>query len=93
MEPEDPEFDPRKDAANIRKHGVSLTEGAGVLEDPWAGTVEDEGAVGERRFVTVGMNVFGVVMVVVHTPRGHRTRIISVRRAEPRERRDYEKGI
>ena len=90
---DDPEFDPRKEAANLRKHGVSLTEGAGVLGDPWALTIEDEAALGESRYVTIGTNVFGVVMVVVHTPRGNRTRIISVRRAEPRERREYEKGI
>ena len=52
-------FDPKKDAANIRKHGVSLSEGDGVLSDPLALTVEDDSAEGEQRFVTIGMNVFG----------------------------------
>ena len=37
-------FDPKKDAANIRKHGVSLSEGGGVLSDPLALTIEDERA-------------------------------------------------
>ena len=64
------DFDPGKDAANIKKHGVSLSEGDGVLNDSLAVTVEDDSAQGERRFVTIGTNVFGSLMVVVHTPRG-----------------------
>ena len=88
-----PEFDPKKDAANIKKHGVSLSEGDGVLNDLLAITIEDETAEGEQRFVTIGMNVFGALMVVVHTPRGDNVRIISVRKADPKERRAYEKGI
>ena len=87
------EFDPKKDAANIKKHGVSLSEGDGVLNDPLALTVEDDIAEGERRFVTIGMNTFGSMMVVVHTPRSGESRIISVRKADPRERRNYEKSI
>ena len=86
-------FDPEKDAANIKKHGVSLSEGDGVLNDPLAFTVEDESAEGEQRFVTIGMNLFGSLMVVVHTPRREGPRIISVRKPDPRERKDYEKGV
>ena len=84
------DFDPKKDAANIRKHGVSLSEGDGVLSDPLALTAEDESAEGEQRFVTIGMNIFATLMVVVHTPRRDGPRIISVRKPDPRERRDYE---
>jgi uncharacterized DUF497 family protein len=87
------EFDPKKDAANIRKHGVSLSEGDGVLSDPLALTVEDESARGEHRFVTIGMNVFGTLMVVVHTPRRAGPRIISVRKPDPKERGDYEESV
>jgi hypothetical protein len=87
------DFDPKKDAANLRKHGVSLSEADGVLNDPLAITVEDESAKGEQRFVTIGMNVVGSLMVVIHSPRGDDVRIISVRKTDPRERRDYEKGI
>ena len=88
------EFDPKKkDAANIRKHGVSLADGDGVLNDPLALTVEDGTAEGEQRFVTIGMNAFGSLMVVIHTPRRGGSRIISVRKADPRERRNYEKGV
>ena len=87
------EFDPKKDAANIKKHGVSLSEGDGVLNDPLALTIEDEAVEGEQRFVTIGMNAFGSLRVVVHTARGSGSRLISVRKADPKERRNYEKGI
>lgn len=86
-------FDPRKNAINIRKHGVSLAEGDGVLNDPLALTIEDDSARGEQRFVSIGMNTFGRVMVVVYIYEGENTRLISVRQAEPKERRDYEKGV
>ena len=86
-------FDPKKDAANLKKHGVSLSEGDGVLNDPLAISVEDDSAQGEQRFVTIGTNAFGSLMVVVHTHRGDSTRIIPVRKADPKERRAYEKSI
>ena len=81
------DFDPKKDAANIKKHGVSLSEGDGVLNDPLALTVEDDSAEGEQRFVTIGMNVFGSLMVVVHTPRGDGTRTISVWKPNPQKQK------
>ena len=86
-------FDPGKDAANRRKHGISLGEGDGVLRDPLALTIEDSSAQGEQRFVSVGMNVFGNLRVVVYAFRGEDVRIISVRKAEPKEIRAYEEGI
>ena len=86
-------FDPGKDAANRKKHGVSLTEGDGVLNDPLALTIEDDSALGEQRFISVGMNVFGNLRVVVYAPRGEDVRVISVRKAEPKEIRAYEKGV
>ena len=86
-------FDPKKEAANVRKPGVSLTEGDGVLNDPMALTIEDTSAVGEQRFVTIGANAFGHLGIVVYTHRGDDERIISVRKPEPREVRAYEKGI
>jgi len=88
------EFDPKKNALNLQKHGVSLSEGDGVLNDPLGLTTEDTEAEGEQRFVTIGVNIFGSVMVVAWTPRGEgNERIISVRKAEPKERRSYEEGV
>ena len=86
-------FDPGKNSANLKKHGVSLAEGEGVLNDPLALTIEDDAAANEQRFVTVGMNVFGSLMVVVHSPRGDEARIISVRKADRKERRDFDEGL
>jgi uncharacterized DUF497 family protein len=86
-------FDPKKDAENLKKHGVSLAEGDGVLSDPLAVTIEDDSAEGEQRFVTLGANTFGSLMVVCWTPRGEDARIISVRKPTPKERRNYEKGV
>ena len=86
-------FDPRKNAANLNKHGVSLAEGDGVLSDSLAVTIEDESAEGEQRFVTLGANMFGSLRVVVWTPRDEDIRIISVRKPTPKERRTYEEGV
>ncbi len=86
-------FDPKKDAANLKNYGVSLAEGDGVLSDPLAVTIEDESAEEEQRFVTLGANTFGSLMVVVWTPRDHDARIISVRNTTPKERRNYEEGV
>ncbi len=69
------EFDPKKDLANLKKHGVSLSAGNGVLNDPvlndpLAITIEDDSAEGEQRFITIRMNLFGSLMVVcAHTTR------------------------
>lgn len=64
-----------------------------MLRDPLALTIEDPSAQGEQRFVSVGMNVFGNLRVVVYAFRGEDVRIISVRKAEPKEIRAYEEGI
>jgi uncharacterized DUF497 family protein len=89
----DSTFDPKKNAANLRKHRVSLAEGNGVLNDPLAITVEDLSAAGEQRFASIGLNAFGQLRVVVYTYRGEGVRIISVRKPEPKEVRVYEEGI
>jgi len=86
-------FDPKKNAANLKKHGIALSEGDGVLSDPLAVTIEDESAQGEQRFVTLGANTFGSLMVVAWTPRDEDVRIISVRKPTPKERRTYEEGV
>ena len=88
-----PEFDPRKNAANIAKHGVSLAEGDGVLMDPLAITIEDDSAESEARHVTIGTNFRGALMGVVWTEREEDVLVISVRKAEPKERRQYEGGL
>jgi len=87
------DFDPKKNAITLRKHGVGLSEGGGVLSDPFALTVEDPYAAGEQRFVTIGTNILGSLMVVVWTGRGEDIRLISVPKAEPKEWRNHEEGV
>ena len=79
------EFDPAKAQANLRKHKVSFAHAEQALRDPFAVTIEDPDSVGELRFVTLGMDALGRVLVVVHTPRGDRTRLISARKASRSE--------
>jgi uncharacterized DUF497 family protein len=83
------EWDPAKAKANFRKHLVSFADAAVALEDPRALTVTDPDASGEQRFVSLGSDPSGRVLVTVFTPRGRRTRIISSRKASRNERRAY----
>ena len=86
-------WDPNKAQANFRKHGVRFSDAEAVLFDPHAITREDPTTAAERRFVSVGLDVLGRVVVVVYTYRRDDVRLISARLATPNERRHYEKGI
>jgi hypothetical protein len=81
-------WDPEKAAANLRKHGVDLADAATVLSDEQALTVEDDDP-DEERFVTLGMDALGRLLVVVYTWRGQEPRLISARRATRSERGQY----
>jgi uncharacterized protein len=85
------EWDPRKDAANQRKHAVGFREATTVFGDPLATTFPDnEHSISEQRFVTIGASVSDRLLVVVHTERREAIRIISARPATARERTFYE---
>ena len=85
------EWDERKDAANLRKHGVGFAEASTVFDDPLSITIPDPDHGGdEDRFVTVGMSGKRNLLIVVHTIRGERIRLISARPATKHERRKYE---
>jgi uncharacterized protein len=84
------EWDEEKAEANAQKHGVDFADAATVLSDEMAITIPDPGADEEQRFVTVGGDATGEVLVVVYTWRGDRVRLISARRATRFERRAYE---
>ncbi len=83
------EWDSRKAAANLSKHGVDFADAATVVYDDQAITIPEERS-GEERFVTIGMDALGRILVVVYTWRDERLRLISARKATPRERRQYE---
>ena len=84
------EYDPDKAAANLRKHRVSFADAEGVLSDPLAMTIEDPDALGERRFVAIGLGSAGEILVVVYSERKDGYRLISARRATRKERKRYE---
>lgn len=86
------EWDPHKAASSLRKHGVRFTDAYGVLEDPHALTVDDPHPQ-EARYLTLGMDTFGRLLIVSYTWRENRIRIISVRKATPAEQRQYEEGL
>jgi uncharacterized DUF497 family protein len=87
----DLEWDPSKATANVRKHGVRFADAHAVLEDRLAITLEDPHPT-EERYVTVGLDSLGRVLVVSYTWREERIRVISVRKATRRERKQYEEG-
>lgn len=84
------EWDPKKAAANLRKHGVDFADAATAFSDESALRMTDHiSSVDEDRFVLLGTSAPGDVLVVVYTWRGERIRIISARNATPRERMLY----
>ena len=84
------QYDPDKAATNFKKHGISLADAEGVLEDPLAVTVEDPDAEGEQRFVAIGLGNAGELLVVVYAEREGEYRLISARHPTRKERRQYE---
>lgn len=84
------EWDPEKAAANQRKHGVDFAHAVGVFDDDRALTIRDLDSDREDRFVAVGMDREARILVVVFTLRGERVRVISARKANSWERRQYE---
>lgn len=82
-------FDPAKARTNLRKHGVGFAHAEQALRDPMAFTIEDPDSQGEQRFVTLGADALGRVLVVIHTQRGERTRMISARKASRGEADRY----
>jgi len=84
------EWDNNKAQSNLKKHGINFADAVAVFSDDLAATVMDEYP-DEERFVTMGIDAFGQILVVVYTWRGEDTiRVISARKATRSERRQYE---
>lgn len=85
------EWDASKARSNFKKHRVSFEEATTIFGDPMAITIESSVVSGEKRLVTIGRSSTGrFVIVVVHTDRNDRIRIISARPASRAERKQYE---
>jgi len=87
------EWDTRKAAANLRKHGISFDEAASIFFDPLSATGDDpDHSLDERRFVTFGMSSRRRLLVVAHVEHHDAIRIITARHATRAERRLYEES-
>ena len=87
-------FDENKNRENIKNHqGISLYEAASSFDDPFILFFDDpDHSIEENRFLAYGESDEGRLLVVSYTPRGRLTRLISARKAEPKERRKYAKA-
>ncbi len=86
------EWDPKKEAENLRKHGVDFTIGSRIWHGPVLERIDDRRAYGEVRILAFG-KVNGRLMAVLYTWRGAVRRIISARKANRREQRRFEAEI
>ena len=76
-------WDPKKAESNFRKHRVRFSDAESVLFDPLALTLEEQSVSGEQRFVTLGADAIGRIVVVVYSELQEGIRLISARRATP----------
>ncbi len=82
-----------KGAANAKKHGVTFEEASTVFGDPQAILMPDpDHSIAEERYVLLGTSNRQRLLVVAHAERPPHTRLISARRATPKERRTYEEA-
>ena len=87
------EWDKRKAWLNLKKHRVSFEEAMTVFRDPLSITIPDPiHSEDEERGVIIGESIKKRLLVIVHTDRGYKIRIISARTAENNERKNYEKA-
>lgn len=89
------EWDPDKATSNLIKHGISFEIAARVFADVFALTLQDRIVDGERRWQTIGVIDGLLVVLVAHTiiesdDESEIIRIISARKAAPKERKRYE---
>jgi uncharacterized DUF497 family protein len=93
METPEFEWDDEKARANIKKHKVSFEEGTTIFNDPLIATIPDpDHSKDEERYVSIGISVQRRLLVVIHTERAERIRLISCRTATHAERNFYEKN-
>lgn len=86
------EWDPKKEAANVAKHGVSFSEAQTAFTDEFARLIPDpDHSDDEDRFILLGTSISSRLLVVRHCLRsGDTIRIISARKAKKQERKVYE---
>lgn len=85
------QWDINKAASNLRKHSVDFADAVLVFADELAITTEDKRST-EERFIIIGLDALGQVLVVVYTWRESEIRLISARKATRTERQQYTEG-
>jgi hypothetical protein len=83
------DWDPAKNEANLQKHGISFEEAKHIFDGPFLTRADDRRDYGESRDITLGALSPDGVIVVVHTERDDKIRLISARKANRRERTPY----
>jgi len=88
------EWDLNKARLNLRKHGVAFKEAATVFRDPLSITFDDpDHSEEEERYIIIGLSDAGRLLMVSHTNRGNRIRVIHARELTRSEREAYEEEI
>ena len=88
----DYEWDATKSRENLAKHGLSFHDAEAVFAGSCVTSEDTRRDYGEPRLITLGL-LKGRTVVVAHTPRGERTRVISMRKANSREARRYRQRL
>jgi uncharacterized DUF497 family protein len=86
------EWDDAKNRSNVAKHRIHFETAVLVFEDPHALVRLDRVVDGEERWQTIGMIEGFLVLLVAHTLSDEVIRIISARKATPRERKSYDEA-
>jgi uncharacterized DUF497 family protein len=86
------EWDPDKAQENLRVHKIDFADAVGVFDNPYLQR-EDPDAPGEQRFVATGIDILGRLLVVCYTYGPDKTRLISARKANKKERKEYAQRI
>lgn len=93
------EWNPQKARGNLQKHGVAFHQAATIFRDPSAlSLVDEEHSQDEERWITLGIDDLGRLLVVIHTfaeitPAQSQIRIISARKATSSERQQYQEEL
>ncbi len=83
------DWDAAKNEANLKKHGISFDEAKHIFDGPTLTRADDRQDYGENRDISLGTLSSDAVLVVVHTERRDKIRLISARKANRRERKVY----
>jgi uncharacterized protein len=86
------EWDEAKNQHNIAKHGIDFADAHRIFASPMVVRSDDRHEYGEQRWIALG-NLDGIIVVLVFTRRGNKTRMISIRKGNKHERQIYQDQI